>query len=313
MKVAILTSVMTIALIIWASLGLGRQEQAEADDANEPPNPVVAEYQREVEKLALPAVKLTPNPTAAFSLGGTRLGGSVWLADQAEWPTGADGRPLEFVAQINFADMPPLPDYPTKGLFQLFIGRDDLFGSDSDVPEQGNFKLVWHPEGAVGGRSVPPPPLVKYGTKGDDGFNYSPFDNDAARTGGVMLKAESMMMQPAPMTLPAQKLMETVGLDPLNDSVEALYDDFYENKDWANHHIGGHPVFTQYDFRSIPDTVHRKKRSGVDYTQYDRVLFRLTSDKYLLWGDAGEAVVMIKRNDLIAGDFSKAVWWWDCS
>ena len=56
----------------------------------------------------------TRRPTPA-----ARLGGPVWFADDEQWPTGGDGRKLEFVAQLDFARLPPLDGFPTAGVAAL--------------------------------------------------------------------------------------------------------------------------------------------------------------------------------------------------
>ena len=68
------------------------------------------------------------------------------------------------------------------------------------------------------------------------------------------------------------------------------------------HQAGGYPVFVQWDFRK-PDYL----------AAYDTVLLRLTSDDFLMWGDVGEANFLIRREDLAKRDFSKVIFWWDCS
>ncbi|MFM7378718.1 MAG: DUF1963 domain-containing protein [Erythrobacter sp.] len=68
------------------------------------------------------------------------------------------------------------------------------------------------------------------------------------------------------------------------------------------HHVGGYPVFVQTDFRQAGH-----------YDDYDTCLLRLTSDKHLQWGDVGEANLLIRAQDLAAGDFSRVIFWWDCS
>jgi Domain of unknown function (DUF1963) len=40
----------------------------------------------------------------------SRLGGAAWLPAGEDWPIGRNGRAMIFLAQVNFADVPPLPD-----------------------------------------------------------------------------------------------------------------------------------------------------------------------------------------------------------
>ena len=42
-----------------------------------------------------------------------------------DYPVDPDGRPLSFLAQVNFADVPALPDYPNSGILQFYISNDE--------------------------------------------------------------------------------------------------------------------------------------------------------------------------------------------
>lgn len=261
--------------------------------------------------LALPALRLTPDLDAAIEAGGTRIGGPVWLADDAVWPVGKDGRPLEFVAQLDFAAMPPLEDYPSDGLLQLFIGRDDLHGANFDAPLEANIRLIWHPDGPVGGRLVPPPRLPRYDDPDDDGYASSPFTG-REREQGVPLRAKSVAMMPQPLTYAWEGLLRDLGIDGRADAVDAMAEDLWNDHLGSAHHVGGHPVFTQTDYRCDLWT-SGAIASASPYRAFDRVLFQLTSGNGLQWGDMGEANLMIRHADLLACRFDQVIWWWDCS
>ena len=264
-----------------------------------------------LRNLGLPALILSEDAGAAVRAGGSRIGGPVWLPDGAEWPTGRDGRPLEFIAQLDFAAMPPLPDYPEAGLLQLFIGRDDCFGVDFDQPEQGNFHLIWHADGPQGGRMVPPPTPPKYGSQDDDGYSATPFVNDSAREQGICLRARREDRLPMAMTWPVERLLRELGIDGRAELVDAIIEEILVEPDNA-HYVGGHPGFTQNDYRLLGYFPTSENPQPSRHHDVDRVLFQLTSDKVLQWGDVGEANVMIRRADLLARRFDRAIWWWDC-
>lgn len=277
----------------------------------EPTTEQLAQLREALPGLALPALLLEADLEAAIGPGGTRIGGPVWLPDVAEWPTGRDGRPLEFIAQLDFAAMPPLPDYPEAGLLQLFIGRDDCFGVDFDQPEQGNFRLFWHGDGPQGGHMVPPPQLPKYGSPEDDGYNATPFINDSAREQGIGLRARREDRLPMGLTWPEERLLQELGIDGRAESVYAITEEILVEPDNA-HYVGGHPSFTQNDYRLLGYFPTSENPQPSRHHDVDRVLFQLTSDKVLQWGDVGEANVMIRRDDLLARRFDRAIWWWDC-
>lgn len=307
-------------LLLWL-LKRARMDQSRASidawQATQPPviEPTaeeVAELGRRLPQLALPALILEADEAAPVTPGGTRVGGPVWLGDGTEWPTGKEGRPLEFVAQLDFAAMPPLPDYPEAGLLQLFVGRDDCFGADFDTPSESDFALLWYPDGAVGGRMAPPPRLPSYGDPDDDGYSSSPFTDTDVRTGGVALRANPASMMPSAYSYPVEALCAELGIDNRAVAVAPLIDPLDDNRLYDHHHVGGHPAFVQSDYRM--DIAYPPEDQGKPspWRDYDRVLFQLTSRNGLQWGDVGEANVLIRRADLLARDFSRTCWYFDC-
>lgn len=267
----------------------------EADNPDGPPftREEIEEFRALRASLVLPAVELTPAPERPVAAGGTRIGGPVWLADGEAWPLDREGVPLEFVAQVDFAELPPLPDFPTAGLLQFFVGSNDLFGAEFDDPMSGDARVLWRPDGPRGGGLHPPPP--------DDDGRTSPFSRNGVRTAGVSLTGQATEHQPDASHWRIVQRLDGHLRRPGIDEVDRVLEAEDENPP-LRHHVGGHPVFTQFDFRE-PGR----------YDDVDRTLLRLTSDASLLWGDCGEAVFMIRRADLLARDFSSVLFYWDCT
>lgn len=241
-----------------------------------------------------PAVGLLPDPAAPVRTGGSRLGGPVWLPSGHEWPLGANGRPMHFLAQVDFAEFtPPDPAFPDKGLLQVFIGRSDVYGINFDDMRQGDFALLFH-EGIASGSLHQQPPESYEGEE----FDYTPFSGDI-RAKGMVLKphAYSDILTPSEWT--AEVFLEKFYGHNLED-MDGWFDDLYERRT-LYHHVGGYPAFTQADPR-------RDER----YSDYDVVLLQLTTDEHMMWGDSGEATFFIRRADLEARDFSQVLYTWDC-
>ncbi|MBK8196269.1 MAG: DUF1963 domain-containing protein [Lewinellaceae bacterium] len=75
----------------------------------------------------------------------SKVGGQPYLPQNTPWPTAPDGRELFFLAQINFADMPPLSPFPSQGILQFYLNDDDLYGMDFDDGEnQDTFRVLYH-------------------------------------------------------------------------------------------------------------------------------------------------------------------------
>lgn len=258
-------------------------------------DPAVAEYAAWQMKHSLPAIDLEPAGPAPATAGGTRLGGPVWLGADESWPVDAAGQPMSFLAQIDFAELPPLPDYPTSGVLQFFIARDDLYGANFEKPEAGKFRVIWRE--ALGG----PGKLHMARPAGDRGIDdYSPL-YDATVTKGVALKPKRVDQLPSLESWLVERDLETLLNDP--DKSDRIYA-FAEKQNETTpivHHVGGHPGFTQSDWRSTPP-----------YRDVDRVLLNLWSDDHIMWGDSGQGQFMIRREDLLKRDFSKIFYQWDC-
>lgn len=254
-------------------------------------DPVVAEFAAWQKDHSLPAIDLEPAGPAPSTPGGTRIGGPVWLAAGEAWPADADGQPMSFLAQVDFAELPPLPDYPASGVLQFFIARDDLYGANFEKPEVGKFRVIWR-------EKMDGPGKLYSGTpRGDRGIDdYSPLNDDTVRR-GIALKAERVEQVPSVESWLAERDMKAA-LE--SDSVYKFADKQYETTP-QRHHVGGHPGFTQSDWRA-----------DKPYQDVDRVLINLWSDDHIMWGDMGQGQFMIRREDLLKRDFSKVFYQWDC-
>jgi uncharacterized protein YwqG len=274
---------------------------AEWNRRHEAENPDVSPLtQEEIEghrawwaSLALPAVELLPAPKRPVAAGGTRIGGPVWLPEGEAWPADPQGCPLEFVAQVDFGELPPLPDFPTTGLLQFFVGRDDRFGADLDDPARGTARVFWRPDGIEGGRLLPPPVVTAE--------DSHPWQRPAVREAGLSLTGRAAVHRAGGSDWRIEERLKGQHRRPGIEELDDLLDDD-RGLPPQLHHVGGHPVFTQYDFRGPGQC-----------DDYDRTLLRLTSDRNLIWGDCGEAVFLVRRDDLLKRDFSSVIFYWDCT
>jgi len=245
---------------------------------------------------ARPAARLTPQPGPAEP-DGCRLGGPAWLAEGKEWPRSRQGLPMQFLAQIDFAALPPIPGFPREGVVQVFLPTDDdLFGMHPDDPGLGvgGITVLTRANGAGALRHENLPDF-------DWSRQSSSFRSDADRIDGVVLI-------PTPFTAGIDSKqwqaearldghLRREGADKWEDALEAGF-----TPDRHVHHVGGYPVFSQYDFRAPGK-----------HEDYDTCLLHLTSDDHVQWSDVGDANVLIRSEDLARGDFSRVILWWDCA
>lgn len=302
---ALLAGAVLVLLILWGVSAWRDRRQAQAARraaaawaAANPLTPPMtdaafAAFCSWYEEQALHALRLDVGDVAPATREGSRVGGPVWLPEGEPWPLGADGRPLSFLAQLDFSELPQIPDFPTSGVLQFFIGRDDLFGANFDTPEAGNFKVIFRQATAGAGAFQLQPPC-------DD--DCSPMSDDLRRSGRRLIGSVCHHWPPiSNWTLERDHpdLMRSRTSNHIWDHVERRDDALRER-----HHVGGYPDFTQDDFRRNPR-----------YADHDRVLLQLWSypDRALMWGDCGQANFMIPRADLRALNFNRTTYHWDCT
>ena len=263
------------------------------------PNEIQSEFLDWFRAQTKPAIALCPDPSLAIEPKGSRLFGPAFLPTGEEWPTNAQGGTLEFLAQLNLADCSELEDYRAEGLVQFFIGRDDLYGANFDNLREGDFLVRWLPSDSDGDMYDAAHSQEDHQDEFDD---FSPSIDFDLRKRGIMLTGAPIIDQMNLAVTDASKKFfdldhDKYDTDPLYDAIEKI-----EGASSGGHHTGGYPAFVQSDIREYGD-----------YQEYDHVLLRLTSDQFIMWGDAGECVFMIPSTDLAKGDFSRVIYSWDCS
>lgn len=223
---------------------------------------------------------------------GCHVGGRVWIPEGEAWPTTSDGVPLQFLAQIDFADLPPLADFPRTGVLQFFTGADDLYGANFDDLFDGAFRVIWRPEQAASGTLMESP-----GPEED----YSPLSRKL-RQASFRLEPRPVTMLPSAYSADVEAYRPAILDRPGSDEIVEWMNG-HETADREVHHVGGYPGTTQDDFR-------REAR----YASLDRVLLQLWSqtDGAIMWGDMGQGSFTISQADLQAKRFDRVAFHWDC-
>jgi uncharacterized protein YwqG len=223
----------------------------------------------------------------------SRLGGAVYLGVDEAWPVDVDGQRMVFVTQINFSEMPILPDFPTSGILQVFIPQDDLFGMDFDDPSKSDIAIIW--------RDVMPEQAVRHTqTVNPDISPFQTYEHDTEQRGRALeFVPELRQMRPSLSDWRFNRMLAGKWEMYNEKQLDDLFDEL--DCDRAAHYVGGHIRLTQSDFRGMPA-----------YQEHDRVLLQIGSDDHIMWGDVGEMFLVIRPDDLRNKRFDKAVFWWDC-
>ena len=255
------------------------------------------------------------NDGEPLELTDSKLGGYPYWVQGKEYPKAKDdGTPLVLLAQINFADVPHLPDYPERGILQFFVKPDSDYGCEFFKVNDERWRAVFHEEVGV---PMSIEELKAMGVK-------SASELDAQKEEYFPLHAEFLLTFDKHqffMSSACSERFESVVRDvakdlklPIPDEAlsacnifdeDALQD--YDEQCEQGHKIGGYPCFTQEDPRNENDG-------------YDVLLFQLDSgwqgedapNAQIMWGDAGVANFFIKREDLKKRDFSNVLYNWDC-
>lgn len=230
----------------------------------------------------------------------SKVGGFPYLPKGVDYPVEDTDQPLQLLAQINFAEIPPLPDFPEQGILQFYIDpEDDVFGANfNDLSSRERFQVVYFPTAETNVAN-----LVT-------DFSFVPNFEDSPVNGEASMIFERKMAR-----LPAcdyrfdKKFEDIFWLD--DEELDELRDEYYETFSLAGHRVGGYPCFTQTDPRELNES----------YRQYDVLLFQLNSEHpsdwrqqnfELMWGDMGIANFFITSQALNRLDFSEILFSWDC-
>ncbi len=264
------------------------------------------------------SVKLTPvrEKTTVFD---SKLGGVPYMPKDFDYPTVKEGeycgKPLRFLAQLNFNTLPHLEFFPRKGILQFFAGcdGDELYGIDfENSTSQNCWRVIYHAEiteDVTKLYSAEDMPEFK------DADNY-PFEGEflLKNSNPSLMKLTSTDYRFEEALVSACN--ETFGTSyervfgPYDEKSvfhceEALCDKVYEiMQEQMNEYgtrMGGYPYFTQEDPRSQDDSVKR-----------DILLLQIDSDDEIMWGDCGVANFFISEEDLENKDFTDVLYNWDC-
>lgn len=244
---------------------------------------------RESEVRACAAAELADAPPA--SPLSSRLGGQPWMADGEDWPLSRTGRPMIFIAQVNFSETPPLADYPDSGLLQVFVADDDMWGMKYDARGEGDIRIIWRPDPRGGGARPHP----------DWERDLSPFHSLEPELKGRAMTFRPGHMAPSIMDARVDHMVPDWWRAENSGEIEALLD-LPAPDEPGPVYVGGHPRFTQADVRH-----------DQTLADHDRVLLQVGYvPDVIMWGDVGEATWLIRREDLLKRDFSRVLFSWDC-
>lgn len=271
--------------------------------------PDMEEYRASVESSAMDYA--TASATAASTQHWeSKLLGTPYLPAGTSYPLDIYGQPLQLLAQINFAELPRLAEFPQSGMLQFFISpiesdeqiwgmrfyEERVFDAQNylDILQrQDYFRVVFYPDVD---RDAPqePAPQVEIG--------YLPVNQEARLEfrieTGVVTTADYRFEQL--FDVDAYEFFDQ--FDQQGDLVWEEYDRYAGQYSIAR--VGGYASFAQEDPRILaPD------EDWLLLLQLDS--FRTADGVEVLWGDVGVGSFHIRREDLLNWDFSRVLYSWD--
>ena len=286
---------MTIAIVI--AFRYYRSKKADYSEFIEKPEKW-SQWETVLNKNSLPCLRIKIENRLPEKPYHSKFGGMPYWPKGKEYPVGKDGKPLYFLAQINFSELPhKLDQYPAEGLLQFFISNDDLFGLDfidknnpmeKYLKNKKNFAVIYHPKISPDS----PTEEIKLTLKEEE---YLPYTGECAVSLNLVQDTAS------PSDYRFEKI--TASLGEMDDQTA---DYAYENlADNPSHKVGGYAFFTQDDPRPYSES----KDEWL-------LLFQIDTDENdkieIMWGDSGIANFFIRPEDLKNKDFSKVWYNWDC-
>ena len=235
----------------------------------------------DIEKAKMQSLQLTSTPCRLedLKLSQSNFMGRPWLPIGTEYPKDKKGQPMLMWAQINFSEMPPLPDFPAKGILQFFL-------SPTEWSEMKDFKIVFWET-----------PSVETATVTDFSFLTEELLEDAPISSPHELCFDLVDTYGSPQDVRTQAILPILDSDDITTEQE---DAVYKLFNGTGHKLSGYAYFTQEDPR------YKEQNKN------DVLLLQIDSDKKIALGDSGVAQFFIPKDALLKKDFSKAWFNWDC-
>lgn len=234
-------------------------------------------------------------------LSQSKVGGVGYFPKNKPYPIGISGEPLHLLAQLNFEELPAIPDFPTKGILAFYIDlHDDLYGMDlEDMQNQAGYQIYYIEDLTLPAFTREELETL---TKAEYSFVKGEYAIECS-IASIPLLQDNYEFQ-IQYGEDYYTFFEKLFGDQVDDRLDDLYD--CVTQDMGEGLIGGYPMFTQDDPRLYREQL-----------QQDVLLFQLDSvfgeEVEVMWGDAGIANFFIHPTDLKNRRFDKAWFNWDCS
>lgn len=235
------------------------------------------------------------------------LFGHPYLPEGRSWPM-IGGRAAVFVAQVNFRDVPALPDFPATGLLQWFVADDPTLGLTwGETAGRVGFELRWFADASAPSRFDTVAPVPVPGHPKMTSSSFVPPATSLQFAAGESLPGWEELPEEIQRWPVWEDVAVAVGEDPVdvefafNEYVRGVSGPFGELGQGSK--VGGHASFAQTDPRAYPDTSWSTPSDR-------RLLVELEGDDNDGWkGGVGHIFGDPRR--LAVGDLTGCTYHWD--
>lgn len=242
-------------------------------------------FRPQIENYKLDTVRILANPlknNQTLTINQSKFLGLPYVPKGTAYPMGADGTPMIMLAQINFSEIPKLENYPSNGIFQLFVHPTKWY-------DMSDYQILFHETDNEEHQTE-----FSFLTKKI--YADSPINCEHS----LLFKKETEYGG----TTDFRFKMTFEGMD-YYDFQKKLTKDQEKEMDKIfhpiGHKIGGYAYFTQSD----PREYNEKSKDDV-------LLLQIDTDEEIMFGDSGVANVFINIHELKNKNFEKAYFNWDC-
>ena len=262
-------------------------------------SPELEPYREKIEASIKPYLEIKLSDNSNPTWWQSKFGGLPYMPKNYEYPKNWDGEYLYLLAQINFAEIPSLDDFPDKGILQFYIADDGLYGADLQRPtRQNKFRVLYFADVYLQENNL------------ITDFSFLPEVNFSPISGCSGLEFTKKY---APMCI-ADRYYYSFSRDEMEmaEEISIFLDEKEEDSELFaddGHKLGGYPFFVQDDPRT------RVTPGEENYT----LLLQIDTDSNenetidIMWGDAGIGNFFIKRSTLKKLNFSDVIYNWDCA
>ncbi|MBD2580313.1 YwqG family protein [Oscillatoria sp. FACHB-1406] len=254
-------------------------------------------YCQEIEATMKPYLEIEPIPNDNTTLWQSKFGGFPYYPVASEYPRSPQGNYLYLLAQINFSEVPPLDNFPDRGILQFYINDDDLYGCDFDEPtKQEGFRVIYFPE-----IELQRDRLIQ-----DFSFLAPPENFPLPFNQAFSLKLSRKTVSLTTIDEESGEIFSGAFIEEgkENEEFEEYLEANGEEMSSSLHRLGGYPNFTQNDPR---DSLPPEEEPYSLLLQIDS-----ECEKDIMWGDVGIGNFFIQESALKKLDFSHVLYNWDC-